>query len=235
MAAREDILHFHHDIPAMKKNKVPDGFLADALFENFVGYASTHWDYAAESGALTSAALLAGTGRHSVDCAKLRGAFEIMCSEDLRLTDVQKIDLNNSNKNGYFIAKYHLKCFDSKVRGNLGNLGSATFNLGCFFSTHYFVKCGGKYYDACLSTTYRSAEEPIFQKTKIVGTVAQKTTSPTRLAGVGKAAIILRSKSQHVPGFGSVWEIVKLDEVKSAFSKPDVAIIKLTPELQGLI
>ena len=81
----------------------------------------------------------------------------------------------------------------------------------------------------------RSAEEPIFQKTKIVGTAAQKTTSPTRLAGVGKAAIILRSKPQHVPGFGSVWEIIKLDEVKSAFSKQDVAIIKLTPELQGLI
>jgi len=235
MSAREAILTFHHKIPEMQKNiGISRVHLADALFENFVGYASKNWDYVTQSGSVTADTLLSGTGRIGVDCGKLRTALEKMLVEDLGLREVSNVDLDSRNHSGHFIAKFDLHCFDSKVRGNVGNLGSATFNLACFFTTHYFLKCGPKYYDACLSTTYNGEQEPIFQKTKIVGT-AYKTLPNVRWGGAGRAAIILRSKQQAVPGFGSVWEIIKLDEVKRAFSREELTVIRSTPDLQGLL
>lgn len=231
MSAREDVLHFKHDIHAMQKDSaISPAVLADALFENYLGYASANWDYAAQPGGLRADTLLSGTGHKAVACGTLRDALKTMFREDLGRPDVKDADLNEN-----FISKPDLHCFDSKVRGNLGNRGSGTFNLGCHFSSHYFLACGGKYYDACLSTTYKSDQEPIFQKTLRVGTLTESVAG-VRYAGIGRAAIILRViPGKVLPGFGSVWEILKLDEVKKVFSGQDLKRVQATPALKGLI
>jgi hypothetical protein len=72
------------------------------------------------------------------------------------------------------------------------------------------------------------------QKTKIVGT-AYGTLQNVRFGGVGKTAILLRSAAKPVPGFGSVWEIIKLDEAKKIFSKADLQVIQSTPDLKGFV
>jgi len=234
-SARESILCFKHDIPAMQKNSsISKMLLADALFENFVEYASANWDYITEASNLSADALLASADHNRVDCAKLREALKKMFEEDLGLDGVSNANLDSSNKCGHFITKPDFHCFDSKVRGNVGNQGSGAFNLGCFFTTHYFLKYGGKYYDACMAATYRSEQEPILHKTRKVGTV-YKGLENVRWAGTGKATILLRSTPKNVPGFSSVWEIFKLDEVKRIFSKQELNVIQTTPELQGLI
>jgi len=201
-SARESILCFKHNIPAMQKNSsISKMLLADALFENFVEYASANWDYITEASNLSADALLASADHNRVDCAKLRGALKKMFEEDLGLDGVSNANLDSSNKCGHFITKPDIHCFDSKVRGNVGNQGSGAFNLGCFFTTH-FLKYGGKYYDACMAATYRSEQEPILHKTRKVGT-AQSGLENVRWTGTGKATILLRCTPKNVPGFSS--------------------------------
>jgi len=233
-SARESILCFKHDIPAMQKDGgLSKMLLADALFENFVEYASANWDYIAEASNLSADALLASADHNRVDCAKLREALKKMFEQDLGLEGVSNATLDSSNKCGHFITKPDFHCFDPKVNGNVGNQGGP-FNLGCFFTTHYFLKYAGKYYDACMAATYRSEEEPILHKTRKVGTAAAGLEN-VRWAGTGKATILLRSTPKNVPGFNKVWEIFKLDEVKRIFSKQELKVIQTTPELQSLI
>jgi hypothetical protein len=138
MSARQEILRNGHDIAALK-GKVPASQLVDKLFENVVDYASQNWDYAAQPGAQSAEDLLAGTGRKSVACATLRTALKLMIKEDVGDAAVESTDLND-----YFVTKLGLKCFDPKVHGNIGNHGSNVYNLGCHFSTHYFLKSFGK-------------------------------------------------------------------------------------------
>jgi hypothetical protein len=230
MSARENILQFKHDIRAMQKESALSRMvLADALFENFVDYAVANWDYGASSGGLTADVLLSGTGRKTVACGTLREALKKMFRDDLNRQDVADADL------GHFISKPDLHCFDPKVKGNLGNRGSGMFNLGCLFSGHWFLACGDKFYDPCLQATYMSKEEPIFQKTTRVGTLAQSVPG-VEYAGLGKATILLRKiPNKTLPGFGDVFEIIKLNEVTTVFSGEDLRRIRATPALRGLI
>ena len=56
-----------------------------------------------------------------------------------------------------------------------------------------------------------------------------------RYAGVGKATIVLRLiPNRIVPGFGSVWEILKFDEAKAFFKGAELTRFKATPAFQGL-
>lgn len=230
MTARADILTFKHDIPKLKAEAAIARTLADKLFENFVAYAAANWDYAAQPGGQTADSALSGTGRKALACGTIREALKKMFREDIGCADAKNADLNE-----YFITKPDLKCFDPKVKGNLGNRGSATFNLGCHFSSHFFLESGGKFYDACLSTTYASATGPIFHKTRQVGTLTE-TVPGLRFAGVGKSTIVLRLiPGRAVPGFGSVWEILTLDETKRLLNGTDLKRFKATPALQGLV
>jgi hypothetical protein len=227
MSARDDILTIKNDIPALKGTADPTD-LADKLFENFVLYASANWDYAAQPGGLTVDTLLGGTGSRAVACGTLREALKRMFQEDLGRNEAKSENINDN-----FISKSTLHCFDPKVTGNLGNRGTALYDLGCHFSSHFFVGLGAKFYDPCLSSMYSSAGGPIEHKTYRVGTLADSVPG-VRYAGQGRAAIIIRViPGKALPGFGSVWEILKPSEVKLVFKGNDLKLIKATPGLAG--
>jgi hypothetical protein len=99
------------------------------LFAGFVGYASAHWSYAAQSGAQKAPDLLDGEGTKMVACGTQREALKIIMRDDLKLT------ARNADINERFLTKPSLQCFDAKVKGNVGNHGSTTFDLACHFST----------------------------------------------------------------------------------------------------
>jgi hypothetical protein len=142
MSARQEILNgkFKESPSGLEALRAASGSGAMAeLFAGFVGYAGAHWSYAAQSGAQKAPDLLDGDGSKNVACGTLREALKIMMREDLALT------VRNADINERFLTKPSLRCFDSKVKGNVGNHGSTTFDLACHFSTHYFVETGGKY------------------------------------------------------------------------------------------
>lgn len=210
MSARDDILAGKFkDSPTGKaalRAAGGNGQTAE-LFANFVGYASATWNYSAQSGGQTAKGLLDGSGAMNAACGTLREAFKLMLREDLQLNTVSNADIN-----GRFITKPNLQCFDSKVTGNLGNYGQHTFNLGCHFSTHYFVKESAKFYDPCLMAVYTTLEGPVAYKTRPV----QGTFPPMRKAGTGKALIILQLvQGKTLPGFGEAWQILLPAECKA--------------------
>lgn len=219
MTARQDILSgkfANNPGGTAAKRAAGAGELAD-LYAGFVGYASANWSYAAQPGSQTASALLAGSGPATVACGTIREALKLVLREDLRLNDVKNADIN-----GYFLTKPQLSCFDAKVRGNVGNHGSHTYDLACHFSTHYFVSTGGKYYDPCLMSVYTSEKGPVAHETRIVGGQAG-----LRKAGLGSTLILLHLLAgKSVTGFGSVWEIVKPEECRKALSTAEYNFVK---------
>ena len=230
MSAREDILAGKFkDSPTAKaafRSAGGHGQVAE-LFAYFVGYASATWSYSAQSGGQTAKGLLDGNGAKNVACGTLREAFKIMLREDLQLNTVKNADINER-----FITKPDLKCFDSKVKGNLGNYGQHTFNLGCHFSSHYFVQVSGKFYDPCLVAVYSTLAGPIAHKTRPV----QKTTPPMRKAGTGRALIILQLMAgKSLPGFGEGWQILLPAECKKkgVLTIANLKALKEDPDIKG--
>jgi hypothetical protein len=232
MTAREIILNVTHPLTEMQKNSagISPTVLADALFENFVLYAKKNWDYSATAPGLKGQLLLETSGRNAPACGTLREALLILLRDELGL-EAKPCDINER-----FISKPDLRCFDSKVKGNLGNLGGPTYDLGCHFSAHYFVECQGKFYDPCFATIYKTKEEPVAHRTKAVTLPDAVLSVPTSYSGNGRTMIILRKVvNKTVPGFGEVWEMLKLDEVKRAFSSADLKLLSRFPALKGLI
>ena len=228
MSARQDILSgkFKDSLAGTSALRAAGGAGATAeLFAGFVGYAAANWSYAAQSGAQKAPDLLADEGAKFVACGTLREAFKIMLREDLNLT------VANTDINDRFLTKPSLSCFDSKVKGNVGNRGSPTFEAACHFSSHYFVETGGKYYDPCLMAVYTSPSGPIAHKTSLV-----KNSNNLRKVGTGKSLYILRIlPGRSVPGFGEVWEILTIAECKgrSVLSAQDLQALKVDPEIMA--
>jgi hypothetical protein len=226
MSAQAEILTTKHDV-LKQKGSVPNSKLVDLLFENFLQYASANWSYSAQSGKQTATDLLSGSGPKNVACGTLREGFKLLIRNEL------KLQADNEDINNYFISKPTLKCFDNKVSGNIGNPSSGVFNLGCHFSTHYFVKSEGKYYDPCLSSIYSSATEPILINTSLI------TGFPggsLRFGGTGKAIVILRLiPGRSVPGFGSTWELFSLfkDNIAKKLTSKEYAAVKLNPVIKA--
>jgi hypothetical protein len=199
-----------------------DGQMAE-LFAGFVGYACAHWSYAAQSGAQKAPDLLDGEGTKTVACGTLREALKILVRDELKLTP------RNADINERFLTKPSLQCFDSKVKGNVGNHGSTTFDLACHFSTHYFVEVGGKFYDPCLMAVYANGEGPIAHKTSLV-----RNSNNLRMAGKGRSLVILKMlPGRTVPGFGEVWEILVPAECKQkgVLTAQDLQALKSDPDI----
>lgn len=220
MTARQDILNGKFAATASgaaaKRAAGGTGDLAE-LYAGFVGYASANWNYAAQPGGQTASALLSGSGSATIACGTIREALKLMLREDLDLKDVQNADIN-----GYFLTKPHLSCFDPKVKGNVGNHGSQNHDLACHFSTHYFLSTGGKYYDPCLMAVYTSNKGPVACETRSVA-----GPPGLRKAGSGNALVFLHLLAgKSVPGFGSVWEILKPQECKKALSTAEYNALK---------
>jgi hypothetical protein len=227
MSARADILSgkFKGTPVAADALRKAGGTGADAeLFASFVGYANATWSYAAQPGGQTAQALLDGDGAKNVACGTLREAFKLMLREDLNLPDVANADINE-----YFLTKPDLQCFDPKVKGNVGNHGKNSFELACHFSTHYFVRTGGKYLDPCLMSAYTSTDGPIAHRTKLV-----VNSVGVRKAGTGAALVILHLLTgRSVPGFGSVWEILLPSECKTTLTAAELAALKNDPDVKA--
>ena len=229
MAAKTDILTFKHDIPALK-TPTNGGTLVDKLFENFIGYAGANWKYAAQQGAQTAEDALDGTGTKTLACATIRKALQIM------VRDTLNVPTTNTDINEYFITRPGLKCFDPTVTGNVGSRGTGAFNLGCHFSTHYFLNCNGKFYDPCLTSVYGSADGPVMYKTFIVKGPLPSSPSvpPIRKAGTGTSLMFFcLIPGRAVPGFGSVWEVVKPAELKNVLSSNDYKIALTDPVVKA--
>jgi len=228
MSARADIL-------SGKFQKSPAGAGAHAragkmgaaadLFASFVGYANATWSYTAQPGGQTAPGLLDGDGPKNVACGTVREALKIMLRDDLQLTDVSNEDINE-----YFLTKPGLECFDSKVKGNVGNHGRTTFDLACHFSTHYFVSTGGKHYDPCLMAVYTTRDGPIAHRTRLI----QGSEGALRKAGAGRSLLILNLlRGRSVPGFGSVWELLAPSECKAALPRNLLDSLKNDPDVKS--
>ena len=216
MSAQAEMLTNKHDI-LKEKGTINASVLVDHLFENFMLYATANWNYAASG---TTGDLLATTGPKTVACDNLATAFASL----IKIAD-DKLKPERSSKN-WFITRPELKCFDTKVKGNMGNPGAlvaANFNLGCHFSAHYFVKCGDKYYDPCLASTYGSEDGPVSMQTRIV-----QNSDNLRFAGTGRTIILLKPKQMVIPGFSSVFEILSIykDNLKKILSTKDYEAAK---------
>lgn len=224
MTARADILSGKfNDAPAAiaALRGAGTGPMAD-LFASFVGYASVNWNYAATSGAQTAPDLLGDDGIKSVACGTLREALKIMVREDLAAT------ADNADINGHFLTKSGLSCFDPKVKGIVGNRGAMTYDLACHFSTHYFLKTGDRFYDACLTAVYTSIEGPIAHRTRVIAGVNM------RKAGTGKALIFIRHiPGKTVAGFQSVYELLTPAECKTALPPIEFTALKKDPDVMA--
>ncbi|MGD0632093.1 MAG: hypothetical protein ABR987_22405 [Terracidiphilus sp.] len=225
MSARQDILNgkFKGSPAGLAALRAAGGTGETAdLFAGFVAYASAHWNYAAQPGPQKAQELLDGDGPKTVACGTLRDAIKIMMREDLHLTV-------RDTENQRFLTKPALKCFDSKVKGKVGNHGSTQFDLACYFSAHYFVETGGRFYDPCLMSVYDTSEGPIAHKTRLV-----IGSDDLRKAGTGKAMVFLRVlPGRTVPGFGEVREILVPAEckVKGLLSPKDYQAFKTDPDV----
>jgi hypothetical protein len=226
MSARSDILSgkFRGSTAGAEAARKAGGTGALAeLFGSFVGYANATWRYAAQPGGLTAQSLLDGDGQKDVACGTLREAFKTMVRDDLGVSAM------NADINEYFLTKPDLKCFDDRVKGNVGNFGSGTYNLACHFSTHYFVQAEGRYLDPCLMAAYSSNDGPIAHRTKPIQGVA----GALRKSGTGRTMVILRLVQRAVPGFGSVWEILTPAECKKALSSKDLDALRNDTDIKA--
>lgn len=198
----------------------------DKLFASFVGYASVHWNYAAQSGKQTAEDLLDGEGTKNVACGTLRSALIILL-RDMQLK-VNVVDLNDR-----FLSKPSLSCFDPKVKGNVGDYGSAIFDAACHFSSHYFLETGGKYYDPCLMATYSNSNGPIGHKTSLV---LNSGPDWLRKVGSGRSFYILKLvPAKTVPGFGEVWHMLTPAECKIAgvLTAKQMQAVKADPDVMA--
>ncbi len=230
MTARSDILGNKHDILKLKADKLTTPVaLADKLFENFITYAKANWQYAAQPGAQTAIAALNGTGQATLACGTIRDAFKLMVREDIGQTAA------NEDINSYFLTRPGLKCFDGRVTGNLFDETGFGTALACHFSTHYFLKVGTKWYDPCLTAQYATREGPVQSYTTKVGGVPATALGGLRKAGVGPSLLVfkLEPPTRFVPGFGSVWKLLKKAEFKAALSQQDYAVAKTDPVLKA--
>jgi hypothetical protein len=99
--------------------------------------------------------------------------------------------------------------YDPKVRGNLRRLDTpGNYGNGCIFNEHYYLKCNGKYYDPCLSTTYSVKNQSI--KEEFSGQYQNTAYGTGQTAGrmlltADKKTCIVYLPKEPVPGFRGAW------------------------------
>lgn len=230
MSARDDIIagKFKDSLEwkvALHAAGGTGGGATATLFANFVGYASASWDYAAKGN--TAKDILTGDGRKFVACGTLREMLMLLFREELNLTV-------SPQQESHFLCKPSLRCFDSKVKGNVGDHGKPTFDVATRFNEHYFCETGGRFYDPCLMAVYQSKEGPVGQRLKPINGGAGELYK----AGTGKALVILHLlRNRPVPGFDSVWEILLPAECKKVLDQRNLQAVKddLDVKVSGLI
>jgi len=160
MATQDDILKGPVDIAALSKDNAPRERLLDGTFSNLLAYAKKNWSYVASSSA-GGEALLDGTA-NAAPCGGIATALKLVFLNGL---NVPVKDIEYIRITGYVWTGPTYLCFDPKVKGNLRRLDKPNeYGLGCIFNEHYYLKCGDKYYDPCLSVTYAARDQSIKEK-----------------------------------------------------------------------
>lgn len=189
-----------------------------SLFINFMSYAKKHWSYIASAQA-GGAALLAGTATQ-VPCGGIATALKLLIEDKLGLP-VEYITIS-----GYVWTKASYLSFDSKVKGNVTKIESpGIFTEGCLFNEHYFIKCGGKFYDPCLNSIYTDQNQAI-RKHYIASELISKGKI---MAGENANTLLLFDDKVTVPGWQrGAWRIVKVQEIlRHVTDKSDLMLISI--------
>jgi hypothetical protein len=170
----------------------------DAAFANFLYYAKRHWSYVASS---TSGgdALLAGTA-NSAPCGGVATALKKVFIDGIGVADN---DVEYITIAGYLWTGPGYSCFDPKVMGNLRKLDTpGVYSNGCIFNQHFYLKCSGKYYDPCLSTSYAMKDQCV--KERFDANTATFSLGQDRrrlMVTADKRTCILYMPAEPVPGF----------------------------------
>ncbi|MGH7627457.1 MAG: hypothetical protein ACREOJ_19325 [Gemmatimonadaceae bacterium] len=161
--AREEILAGPNPIATLKTDGATNQQLADNLFINFLSYAKRNWHYIASAQA-GGDALLAGTAT-TVPCGGIATALKALFEQDLGIpkTDVEYITIS-----GYVWTKPQYLCFDPQVIGNVRDASNRDYRNGCVFNEHYYLRCGAKFYDPCLSANYSTRDECVLMKPTVL-------------------------------------------------------------------
>ncbi len=208
MTARQSILSTPVNIAALKSKGAPPQQLADSVFTNFLYYAKRNWSYIASARA-GGEDLLAGRAT-AVPCGGLAKALKMLYEEDLKIpkTDVEYITIP-----GYVWTKPEYLCFDPKVQGNVRKPGDKNYRNGCIFNEHYYLRCGTKFYDPCLSSTYAIRDACVEDKLIVItrGEFLQTTDKQTMFFFCG---------DEMVPGWQrGAWMMFPTREIKKHIKK----------------
>jgi hypothetical protein len=202
MAIQDTILSTPVDIDALRKANAPLERLLDGAFANLLFYAKTNWSYTASSSGGSGETLLAGTAT-AAPCGGIANALRLVFMNGL---NVPKKDVDYITVSGYLWTGPTYLCFDPKVRGNLRRLDSPNeYNNGCIFKEHYYLKCGGKYYDPCLSVAYAVKDQSI--KERFIHANGSLVLGNNRrlLVTANQKTCILYMPQETVPGFQGAW------------------------------
>ena len=199
MAILDTILKSPVDIAALKKENASRERLLDGAFCNLLYYAKVNWNYTA-SGSTGGDALLAGTA-FSAPCGGIATALRRVFAQGLNIPDK---DIEYIRITGYVWTGPEYLCFDKKVTGNLRGLDETDYRNGCIFNEHYYLKCGNRYYDPCLSTTYLARNESI-KETFAGFNIVSTSTNRKILITSDKRTLILYLPNEKVPGFSGAW------------------------------
>lgn len=203
MAIKDDIFSSPVDIPKLLAKNTQKSACVDSLFTNFMAYAKVHWSYIASAQA-GGTALLDGTATQ-VPCGGIATALKILIEEKLEQT------VTYITKSGYVWTKPDFLSFDPKVKGNVSRAETpATYNEGCFFNEHYFIKCGAKYYDPCLNSIYNVENEAIRKQY----TTAETISKGSVMTGLDQESVLVFRPTMLVAGWQrGAWLIVKERDV----------------------
>lgn len=213
MAILDTILSTPVDIAALRASAAPLERLLDGAFTNLLFYAKSNWSYTA-SGKEGGEALLAGTA-HAAPCGGIATALKHVFIDGL---GIAAADVEYKRALGYVWTGPEYLCFDPKVIGNLRKLDGRDYRNGCIFNEHHYLKCHGKYYDPCLSTTYRREDESIKESFRGGGTrVFVAGTDRKMLLTTDRRTLILHMHHESVTGFQGAW--VMFDATKKNIEK----------------
>ena len=224
MTIKDQIFKSPIDIPGlltgkeMKEGPKSPAACVDSLFINFMYYAKQHWSYIASSQA-GGEALLNGTAVQ-VPCGGIANALKMLIEEKLQ-QQVSYITIS-----GYVWTKPSYLSFDLKVKGNVSKAESPSlFNEGCFFNEHYFIKCGAKFYDPCLNSTYISQNDAIRKHYLPTESISRGSVMP----GETVESVLVFQPNVIVSGWQrGAWLIVKeRDILRYVTDKSDLMLISI--------
>jgi hypothetical protein len=205
MAVTDTILSTPVDVNALRDSGAPRERLLDGAFSNLVSYASKNWSYTA-SGKEGGEALLAGTATKA-PCGGIATALKLVFINSL---GVPAKEIDYIRVTGYLWTGPTYLCFDPKVKGNLRRLETpGQYGNGCIFNEHYYLQCGGKYYDPCLSVSYAMRDQSIklrFSGKDTVFSLGDRTL----LVTPDKKTAMFYMRNEPVDGFQGSWAMFTL-------------------------